>query len=212
MSGSNMQRYNSGSKVTVPFQDTSGRTSWQLGKKNTGTIFISGISASGKSTLGKRLLENLLKNRIANVKLLDGEEIRRLSKVSGRRYGYSTPDRNAHAKDIANKALELNTKGYIAIVCTIAHVKRTREEIRKKIGKFMEVYLECPVEVCARRDRKGHYRKAFANLYSNFIGVTEMYQRSDDVELTLNTDKMSVDECSEILLRQTLSFLRKVGA
>ena len=172
-----------------------------------GTILITGISASGKSTLDKRLFGSLLRLGITNVRLIEGEEIRRKLQKSGKRKGYSTPDRDAVLKEIGALAKSLNDEGLICVICTIAHRWQTRKEVRERTGKFMEVYLECPVEVCAKRDRKGHYHKAFANLYCNFIGVTEMYQRSDNVELTLNTDKMKINECSEILLKSTLSFL-----
>ena len=126
----------------------------------------------------------------------------------GKEYGYSTEDRNAVLRETARFALERNKLGYVCIVCTIAHVRTTRERIRERIGNFMEVYLDCPVEVCAERDNKGQYSKAFAGLSDNFVGVTEPYQRSDDVELTLDTYRASIEECSAILLRKTLSFLR----
>ena len=93
-------------------------------------------------------------------------------------------------------------------VCTIGHHRQTRERVREKIGRFFEVYLDCPVEVCAERDRNGHYAKAFAGLYDDFIGVTEPYQVSERVELVLDTDRKPVDECSAILLKEALEFLR----
>jgi adenylylsulfate kinase len=177
------------------------------GRLGAGTIYITGISASGKSTLARRLLDDLGRRGIGNVRLLDGEEIRHRLLELGRNYGYSNEDRNAVALETASMALEHNQQGYITIVATIAHVRSTRDRVRERIPNFMEVYLVCPVEVCAKRDRKGHYAKANAGLLDNFVGVTEPYQRSEQVELTLDTYRKNVEECSSILLRETLSFL-----
>ena len=176
-----------------------------------GTILITGISASGKSTLGRSLFDDLLRNGFKKVELVDGEAFRERLKALGKEYGYSTEDRNAVLQETTSFAIERNNLGYVCIVCTIAHVRSTRERIRERIGNFMEVYLDCPVEACAERDQKGQYSKAFAGLSDNFVGVTEPYQRSDEVELTLDTYRESVEECSAILLRKTLSFLRNEG-
>lgn len=173
-----------------------------------GTIFITGISASGKSTLGKYLKEDLEKSGINNAKLLDGEEIRKQLAKRGKRYGYSTQERNAAALEFAHMALEYNRQGVICILCSICHVKEIREQMRAIIGNFMEVYLDCPVSICAKRDYKGQYAKAFQGLYDNFIGVTEPYQKSDHVELALHTGIDSIEQCSRILLESVLAFLK----
>jgi len=174
-----------------------------------GTIFITGISASGKSTLGKRLKENLLKTGINNVKFLDGEEIRKQLAKRGKCYGYSTVERNELALEFGHMALEYNRKGMVCIICSICHCKEIRAKMREVIGNVMEVYLDCPVTICAQRDYKGNYAKAFQGLYDNFIGVTEPYQKSDNVELVLQTDKNMVDKCSQTLLEEVLAFLKK---
>jgi len=171
------------------------------------TIWITGLSASGKSTLGKCLKDELANLGISKVDLLDGENVRnRLS----RKYGFSTEERNSLARVIAKLAIESNRKGNIAIVCAISHVKQTREEIRHKVGSdFLEVYLKCSVDMCASRDYKGHYNKAFAGEYSNFVGVTEPYQVSDHPDLIIDTATDPVDRCVEILLNTSLQFLLK---
>ena len=180
----------------------------QNGQVNVGTIFITGISASGKTTLGRNLLEHLRHSGISNIELLDGEDVRLRLEAAGRHYGRSTTDRNAVAREIAEMASDANEKGYVCIVCTIGHHRQTREMVRERIGRVFEVFLDCPVEVCAKRDRKGHYAKAFAGLYDNFVGVTEPYERSEEVELILDTDRNTIEECSSILLNETLDFLR----
>ena len=175
------------------------------------TIFITGISLSGKSTLGKRLKDDLIKSGICNIKLLDGEDIREQFEERGKHYGYSTEERNAIALEIARMALEYNRQGIICIICSICHVRQIREQMRAIIGNIMEVYLDCPLSVCVQRDYKGNYTKAFQGLYDNFIGVTEPYQKSDQTELVLHTDRDSIEKCSQLLLKSALTFLKGEG-
>lgn len=172
------------------------------------TIFITGLSASGKSTLGAKLYDNLINNGITNVVLLDGEEVRKRLEKANKKFGYSTEDRNAYSMELANMALKHNQDGQICIICAISHVKETRLKVRNQIGAFMEVYLSCPVEVCANRDYKGNYQKAYNGLHDNFIGVTEPYQTSDHPELVLHTGEEGIDNCSEILLQQVIEFIQ----
>lgn len=174
----------------------------------TGTIWITGLSASGKTTFGLQLREALISEGIRNVELLDGEELR---KSLGKSYGFSTEERSAFALDIGQLAQECNERGNIAIVCAISHVREIRLKIRKQIARFTEVYLSCPVEVCAGRDYKGHYRKAFSGVYDNFIGVTEPYQLSDQPDLILDTANGTKEHCSKVLLEHVLAFLRSVN-
>ena len=171
------------------------------------TIFITGISASGKSTLGKHLKEDLREIGIENVKLLDGEAIRELLAKDGKHFGYSTDERNRLAIEIARIALEYNREGIVAIICAICHVKKIRDEMREIIKNVMEVYLDCSVEACAKRDYKNNYEKAFKGLYDNFVGATEPYQVSDRVELVLHTDNNTIEECADILFKKVKDFL-----
>ena len=169
-----------------------------------GTIWITGLSASGKTTLGEYLRCNLQKKGIENVKLLDGEELR---KNFDRIYGHSLEERYAVVSKIIKIAHECNQKGSISIVCTISHKKEMREMARQEIRHFMEVYLKCPVEVCARRDYKGNYKKAFQGEGEYFAGITEPYEKSENPELVLDTASKSINECSAILLNRVLEFL-----
>lgn len=173
-----------------------------------GTILITGICASGKSSLGKRLEENLKKSGINNVKLLEGEDVRRQLAERGEYYGYSAEERMVLAPKVAKMALEYNRKGFICILCGIYHIRAAREKVRKIIGNIMEVYLDCPVTICAQRDYKGHYAKAFQGLLPNFVGVTEPYQKSDHPELVLHTGTSSLEECSRLLFESVMTFLK----
>ncbi len=169
-----------------------------------GTIWITGLSVSGKTTLGERLFADLLKKGVSNVELFDGEKVRKKLRD---KYGYLNKDRVSLSFHNAELAMESNKKGNIAIIAAIAHKKEIRKKIRDYLGNFMEVYLNCPVEVCAKRDYKGHYGKAFSGEYDNFVGVTEQYEKSDSVELILDTANQSIEECSAILLEASLGFI-----
>ncbi|MFC1621031.1 adenylyl-sulfate kinase [Candidatus Omnitrophota bacterium] len=173
-----------------------------------GTILITGISASGKTTLGKRLEKDLINSGIRNVKRIDGEDVRRQLEKQGICYGYSEAERKILGPKVAHMALEENKKGFVCILCGIYHIRSTRQEMRTMINNLMEVYLNCSVDICAQRDSKGHYAKAFQGLCENFIGVTEPYQKSENVNLVLDTGKNSIDECSRILLESTMVFLK----
>jgi adenylylsulfate kinase len=171
-----------------------------------GTIWITGISASGKTTLGKSLSENLKQHGFENVKLLDGEDLRQqLDRV----YGHSVKERFAVLRNIVRIANEYKQQGYAVIVSTISHKKAMREIARTALLPFTEVRLECSVETCRKRDYKGNYAKAFAGELATFIGVTEPYESSDAPELVLNTEALSSNECSEILFRHALSLFEK---
>ena len=168
-----------------------------------GTIWVTGISASGKTTLGNHLFENMKEKGIHNVEFLDGEALR--AKLD-KKYGYSMEERFAVARNTVTLARRINDDGSFAIVSTITGQKVMREHARECLPHFMEVYLNCPVEICAARDSKGNYEKAFAGLLENFTGVTSPYEPTDSPELTLDTASLSVQECSKILLEKTLSF------
>lgn len=174
----------------------------------TGTIWITGLSASGKSTLGGKLFKDLKAIGVNNVKFLDGESIR---EELGNTYGYRTNDRNAILSRTIQMAREYNENGIIVIVSTISHKRAIRQKARNTITNFMEVFLECPVSICIERDCKGHYKKALNGEYENFIGITESYEISESPELVINTKSLTIVECQELLLKNVISFLDKIS-
>jgi L-glutamine-phosphate cytidylyltransferase len=175
---------------------------------NTGTIWITGLSASGKSTLGGSLFNDLKAIGVNNVKLLDGEAVR---EELGSTYGYKTVDRSAILERTIQSASEYNERGIIVIVSTISNKRDIRQRARDTITNFMEVFLDCPLEVCIERDYKGHYQKAMNGEYENFIGVTESYETSKSPELVINTKSLSIAECQELLLKNVVCFLDKLS-
>ena len=172
-----------------------------------GTILITGISASGKSTMGSLLEDGLKRRGISNVKLIDGEFVRDVLAQQGKHFGFSTEERNHLSIECAKIALDFNLEGDISIICAIAHVKKKREKMREILGHMFEVYLDCSVEACVKRDYKGHYKKALNGEYGNFTGVTHPYEKSEHPDLVLNTEECSAEECSQKLLKAVLKFL-----
>ena len=168
------------------------------------TIWITGLSASGKTTSGQQLAKNLNMKGVHNVVFLDGENLR---KNLDRVYGYTTEERYEVLLNTIRIATEHNKQGDIVIVSTISHQRKIRDKARKAIKHFMEVYLKCPVEICAQRDYKGHYKKAFEGEIDNYIGVAEPYETSTNPELIIDTAHLSIDECSSYLLEHVLDFL-----
>ena len=181
-------------------------------KRKTGTIFITGISASGKSTLGRRLFEKMKEKSIENVRLIDGEEVRAELEKRGVHCGYDNKGRTKAALEMAKICHEYNEQGFICILCSICHRTKLRDEMRGKIKNVMEVYLECPVKICAQRDYKGNYEKAYKGLYVSFIGVTEPYQMSANVDLILHTGENSIEGCSNILFDSVTKYLTKTSS
>jgi len=170
-----------------------------------GTVWITGLSCSGKTTLGRHLAANLVRKGIRNIEFLDGEETR---KKLDRVYGHSLEERYRVLSQVIRIVRECNQKGNIAIVSTISHQRRAREIARKKIKHFMEVYLNCPLEVCAQRDYKGLYKTALNDRIEFFPGITEPYEVSENCELVIDTASMSIEDCSAILLNHVENFLK----
>ncbi len=162
------------------------------------TIWFTGLSASGKSTLSERLYNDLQKLGVTNVELLDGESVRDMLKNNS----FDKSSREKIGIQKAKIALELNKQGKIVLVSGIAHKKRWRKDIREMIDDYFEVYLDCDVKECSKRDYKGNYDKAFSGKLENFIGVSEQYEESDEYDLVLHTGRDSIETCSSLLLEK----------
>jgi adenylylsulfate kinase len=168
------------------------------------TIWFTGLSASGKTTLSTCLYEDLKSLGIENIVLLDGESVRDKLK----NYDFDNISRDEMAYQKAAIAQKLNREGKIVLVSGITHKVSSRLKNRENIDHYYEVYLKCDVNICAERDYKGQYVKAFSGEYDNFIGVTEEYEESDIVDLTLHTGTHSLNKCSIELLENVKILLK----
>jgi len=171
------------------------------------TVWITGLPASGKTTLSGALRCGLEERGYACT-VLDGDLLReRLS----RRYGHSIEDRFAVLREIVAAALDVRDQGMIPIVATISHKREMREYARQALGRVLEVYLDCAAPVCAARDHKGHYQRAYAGEYACFVGVTEPYETWKKAEIVIDTARSCIAQASHTLLAASLAFLSPGG-
>jgi adenylyl-sulfate kinase len=155
-----------------------------LNLENGCTVWFTGLSGAGKSTVSN-LIEGELRARNLRVEVLDGDVIRtHLSKG----LGFSKADRDTNIRRIGWVCEVLSRNGVVAIAAAISPYHEIRDEIRSKIGNFVEVYMECPIEVLAERDVKGLYKKALAGEIKNFTGVDDPYEPPVNPEVVCHTD------------------------
>ena len=160
------------------------------------TLWFTGLSGSGKSTISERVAHQLKKDGRA-VELLDGDIVRtNLSKG----LGFSREDRDENIKRVGFVCQLLTRNGVAAGASVISPYRVARDHNRKKIGNFIEVYVRCPVEVCAQRDVKGLYQKARAGEIKGFTGVDDPYEEPLNPEIICDTDKESVEQSVEKVL------------
>ena len=157
------------------------------------TLWFTGLSGAGKSTLSKAIEERLRRDG-ARVELLDGDVVR--THLS-RGLGFSREDRDENIRRIGFVCELLSRNGAIAIAAAISPYRAVREEVRGRIENFVEVYVECPVEVLAGRDVKGLYRQALAGEIPNFTGISDPYEPPAAAEITVNTSIETVEQSVE---------------
>ncbi len=167
------------------------------------TILLTGLTGSGKTTIGQALERRLFDEGRA-VSLLDGHNLRL---GISRDLGFSVADRSENLRRAMEVAKLMNQAGLITICAFVAPMEATRQKARQTIGgeRFIEVHLSAPLEVCRQRDTDGMYPRADAGELQSFPGVTAPFEAPTAPELTLPTDTMPVAECVEkivALLRQ----------
>ena len=158
------------------------------------TLWFTGLSGAGKTTVAE-IVEKELRDRIGNVEVLDGDIVRtNLSKG----LGFSREDRDTNILRIGFVANLLTRNGVAVIVSAISPYKEARDLVRRDIGDdFIEVFVDCPVEVCAERDVKGLYKKAYAGEIKEFTGVSDPYEPPAAPELTLRTNEEDAAESAK---------------
>lgn len=172
--------------------------------QQTGTIlWFTGLSGSGKTTLSIAL-ENLLFQRNALVTILDGDIVR-----SGlnQDLGFSAEDRKENIRRIGEVAKLLANQAFLVIVAFISPFREDRELIRQSVedGRFIEVFIDCPLQVCEERDTKGLYKKARKGEIGDFTGISSPYEPPVSPEILLKTAENSVEEC----VGQIIQFLEQ---
>ena len=161
------------------------------------TLWFTGLSGSGKTTIA-RAVEEILLERGLNVEVLDGDVVRtNLSKG----LGFSKEDRDINIKRIGFVCHLLSRNGVAAIASAISPYREIRDYNREMIGRFIEVYVKCPLDVLTKRDVKGLYAKALAGEIKGFTGVDDPYEEPLKPEILVETDKETEEESVAKIIR-----------
>jgi sulfate adenylyltransferase len=174
------------------------------------TVFFTGLSGSGKSTIANALLVKLLELGTRRVTLLDGDVVR---KHLSSELGFSREHRDINILRIGYVASEITKYGGIAICAPIAPYTATRRRVRDMIeplGGFVEIHVATPLEVCEERDRKGLYAKARAGVLKEFTGISDPYEEPQNPEMRIDTRNLSPDLAAHRILvkLESLGYIR----
>lgn len=175
------------------------------------TVFFSGLSGAGKTTLVEALAVRLRELDVRSVRVLDGDVLR---KQLSPELGFSKEDRDLHVRRVGYLASEITACGAIALCAAIAPYDVTRKHVRalvESVGSFRLVYVSTPITICEQRDVKGLYVRARTGQLPHFTGVSDPYEAPDDAEIVVDTTSTSVgDACGRIetLLRDEALLVR----
>jgi sulfate adenylyltransferase len=161
------------------------------------TVFFTGLSGAGKSTIASVLVTKFLEVGGRPVTLLDGDLVR---KHLSSELGFSREHRDLNIHRIGYVASEITKNGGIAICAPIAPYDSTRKHVRamiEPVGGFIMVHLSTSVEVCEGRDRKGLYAKARAGIIKEFTGISDPYEEPEDAEVVINTAELTAEEAAQ---------------
>ena len=169
------------------------------------TIWLTGLSGSGKSTIAVELEHALIENR-HQAYILDGDNIRH---GLNKNLGFSPEDRTENIRQIGEVAKLFTDAGIITITAFISPYREDRDAVRRLLsdGEFIEVYVKCPLDVCEERDTKGLYKKARAGEVKDFTGISAPYEEPLNPELTIDSSKLTVEEST----RAVLNYLEEKG-
>ncbi|NOR64022.1 MAG: bifunctional sulfate adenylyltransferase/adenylylsulfate kinase [Rhodobacteraceae bacterium] len=166
------------------------------------TVFFTGLSGSGKSTIANALMVKLMEMGGRPVTLLDGDVVR---KNLSSELGFSKEHRDLNIRRIGYVASEITKNGGIAICAPIAPYTSTRRAVREDIeafGTMIEVHVATSLEECERRDRKGLYKLARAGKIKEFTGISDPYEAPTDAQLVIDTENVDVDNCAhQVILK-----------
>lgn len=165
-------------------------------------IWLTGLPASGKSTLANLLSQELESYGLV-IQVLDSDEIR---KVLTPDPTYTDQERNWLYEVLTYIGKLLTQNGINVIFAATAHRRHYRDRARDIFGDFFEVYIECPLQTCMQRDQKGIYRKAVIGDAQTVPGIQELYETSEMPEIVVNTERNSPGECIKIILRKIKNY------
>lgn len=167
------------------------------------TVWFTGLSGAGKTTISQGV-EKELRSLGYQLEILDGDIVRQ-NLTKG--LGFSKEDRDENIRRIGFVSHLLTRNGVIVLVSAIAPYREIREEVRHRIGDFVQVYVNAPLEVCEERDVKGLYKKARAGEIKNFTGIDDPYEAPLNPDIECSTK----DETEEESIAKVLQYLKDKG-
>jgi len=198
------QRLNEGRDIptwfTYPEVVQELRRSYPPRHKQGVTVFFTGLSGSGKSTIANVLVTKFLETGGRPVTLLDGDLVR---KHLSSELGFSKEHRDINIRRIGYVASEITKNGGIAICAPIAPYDAVRKQVRSMVeplGGFILVHVSTPLETCEQRDRKGLYAKARAGIVKEFTGISDPYEEPKDAEVVINTADLTPEESAQQII------------
>jgi sulfate adenylyltransferase len=164
------------------------------------TVFFTGLSGSGKSTIARGVVAAVRERYDRTVTLVDGDVARQMLSAG---LGFSRPDRELNIRRIGWVAAEITRHGGLAVCAPIAPYAATRAEVRRMVeanGDFVLIHVATPLEVCEQRDRKGLYAKARAGIITEFTGVSDPYEEPEDADLRVDTSEITIEQAVAVVL------------
>jgi adenylylsulfate kinase len=161
-------------------------------------IWLTGLSGAGKSTIAGEL-ERVLFSKNCQVMVLDGDIVRHGLNAD---LGFSLEDRRENIRRVGEAAKLLMEAGIVTIAAFISPYAGDRDKVRKIVpdGDFIEIFVECPLDECERRDPKGLYKKARAGLIKNFTGLDDPFESPANPEIIVNTQELTIEESVETIV------------
>jgi adenylylsulfate kinase len=165
------------------------------------TVWFTGLSGSGKTTISK-IVERELKNRQIRHEILDGDVVRQNLTAD---LGFSKEDRQKNIERVSFVAKLLTRNNVIVLGSFISPYRQMRDYARQEIDSFIEVYVKCSLEECTRRDVKGLYKKALNGEIPKFTGISDPFEEPENPELIINTEH----ETAELSARKVINYLEQ---
>jgi adenylylsulfate kinase len=158
-------------------------------------VWFTGLSASGKTTIGNALTDKLKSNG-SRVEHLDGDIVRKMFPGTG----FSREERDRHIKRVGYLAAMLEKHEVTVVASFISPYREAREFVRSQCSNFIEVYVSTPLEECEKRDPKGLYKKARRGEITQFTGISDPYEPPENPEIEIDTTSITVEEAVERIL------------
>lgn len=164
--------------------------------KNDGVVlWLTGLPSSGKTTLAEQLTVSFERAGV-EVELLDGDILRNLFPKTG----FSKEERDKHICRVGFMASLLAKHGVVVLCSFVSPYKETRQQVRTMCDQFIEIFVDCPVDHCIKRDVKGLYAKALRGEIKQFTGIDDPYEPPDEPEIHVRTDQQSIRESKDQIL------------